>query len=73
MRQLFAVAFVHSLNASAVSVNGAARWLRRRPATIRAWISGEHRIDFEAIARSPKLWSHFLRCLVILERKARRV
>lgn len=72
-RRVFCVAFVHSLEAAGVSVNAAARWMGKAPITVRGWIAGTHRIDFEAVYRSQKLWAPFFRCLVALERKARRV
>lgn len=72
-RQVFRLAFVHCLEITHTSINAAARWLKRSPETIRGWVNGTHRIDFEAVYLSQKLWPHFFRCLVMMERKARRV
>lgn len=73
VRRLFRDAFVHCMDATGATSGAAARWLKRRPSTIRGWLAGTHRIDLEAVACSPKLWPHFLRCVVGLERKTRHV
>lgn len=72
-RKVFCAAFVQAVDSSGASLNSVARWVNRSSVTVRGWLRGTHRIDFEAVRGSTRLWGHFLRCLVVLERKARRV
>jgi len=66
-------AFEHALKRSRASRSAVANWLNRDVSTLRRWLNDEEaEIDFYAVART-SLWPHFLRCLVVLERKARRV
>jgi predicted transcriptional regulator len=48
-----------------------ARHLGISPATFRAWLSGKHAISLETLMCSRRIWPDFIRCLVVLERKAR--
>jgi len=41
------------------------------PSTLRTWMRGTHRINVEKVAAATNLWPHFLRCLVMLERRGR--
>lgn len=73
VRSILCVAFVHSMKSARLSRSGTARELRKTTHTINRWLQKKSRIDVEAIAASSKLWPHFLRCLLMLERKAGRI
>lgn len=73
VRAVLRGAFSHALAQVGESQAAVARWLRKDVSTIRRWQAGTVKIDVESIMRSGRLWAPFLRCLVILERKARRV
>jgi hypothetical protein len=70
---VLSAAFVHALTAVQASQGMAARWLGVTTRTVGRWSRAESPIDVEALACSKKLWPHFFRCLLVLERKARRV
>lgn len=72
-RATLRVAFAHAVKKSNGSHAAVAKWLGKNPSTVRRWLSRERPIDVEALMRSAKLWPHFFRCLLIIERKARRV
>lgn len=71
VRQIFHESFVHSVRSSRMTKAQVARELRITPATVHNWLRGDHRIDLETLAMSLRLWPHFLRCLVVIERKAK--
>lgn len=72
IRKTFHVAFVHCVDKSGLATPPrVARELRVTTVTARNWLRGDHRIDLETLAMSGRLWPHFLRCLVVAERKAR--
>ncbi len=70
VRSILGVAFNHAIEVSGQSQASVARWLGKGSSTIRRWQRGSHPVDVEAIMMSPRLWPHFLRCLVSLEHKA---
>src|SRR5690606_8586978 len=71
-RALLRDALVQSAERLGWSQAALARWLRRRPSTVRRWFDCDHRIDVEAVLASPRLAPEFTRCLYILERRSRR-
>lgn len=70
MRQLFHTAFVHAVDKSGLSIPAVARALAVTTATVRGWVHGKHAITAEALT-DVRIWAHFLRCVVVMERKAR--
>lgn len=70
VRHRLSLAFVHSLGANRTSMRVVAQEFGITRRTVQRWAEGSHRIDIERLMRS-RLWPHFLRCLVIMERKAR--
>lgn len=72
-RATLRVAFAHAVKKSKGSNSAVARWLGKNPSTVRRWLKDERPLDMEALMRSAKIWPHFFRCLLIIERKARRV
>lgn len=73
VRLVLATAFVHALTAVQASHGIAARWLGVTRRTVGRWARAEGALDLELLGTSKQLWPHFLRCLTVLERKARRV
>ncbi len=71
-RALLRAALVHSIEKAGASHNAAARWLKKRPSTLRRWLAGTHRIDVEAVVESTKLGRHFCSCLALAERRLMR-
>jgi hypothetical protein len=73
-RTILSAALKHSLLVTGTSVPAAARFMGRRSTkTVKRWLRGSTPIVVEAVMKSRRLWPHFLRCLVGIERKARRV
>lgn len=72
-RKFFCEMFVQAVENSGASINAISLWVNRSAVTVRGWLAGTHRINQEALRRSPLIWSHFARCMMISERKARRV
>jgi hypothetical protein len=66
-------AFEHACERSGGTHAAVAKWLGKDPSTIRRWLNLERPLDMEALMRSSRIWPHFFRCLVAIERKARRV
>jgi len=66
-------AFAHACERSRGSQAAIAMWLGINPSTVRRWLKCERPLDVEALMGSARLWPHFFRCLIGLERKARRV
>lgn len=63
-------AFRKAMNAVGASVSDAARWCGVDRRTVQRWLSGDARIDVEAVLRSSRLKLHFIDALrdVALER-----
>lgn len=72
-RTTLSFALRHALDAAGASHRDAADWLRVSSRTVGRWARGEAPLDVEVLMTSWRLWPPFLRCLVGLERKARRV
>lgn len=72
-RATLRAAFAHAVEKSKGSQSAVAMWLGKNPSTIRRWLKDERPLDIEAMMRSAKLWPHFFRCLLVIERKGRRV
>lgn len=72
-RQTVASVFVQSLRAGKVSHASAAKGMRVTKRTVGAIARGETPLRLEAVMIHRKLWPHFARCLLVTERKARRV
>ena len=68
-RSVLIRSFAHALTV-APSHAAAAKWMNRKPVTVRRWLSGDYRLDVEAIMCSPKLWRAFLGCLIEQDRKS---
>lgn len=73
VRRLLSAAFVHALTTVQASHEKAARWLGVTARTTGRWARAEGAVDVERLACSRQLWPHFLRCVVAMERKGRRV
>lgn len=71
--QTLSSVFVQSLRACRVSQAAAARAMRVTKRTVVNYVKGETPVSVAAVMLSPKLWRHFARCLLVTERKARRV
>jgi hypothetical protein len=71
VRTLFCSVLAHAVDESGLSRAATARHLGIAPITLRGWLSGKHAISLETLACSLRLWPHFARCLLVLERKAR--
>lgn len=72
-RAILSAALKHSVRVTRSTVPAAARFVGRDVKTFRRWLRCESPIVVEAVMCSGRLWPHFLRCLVGIERKARRV
>jgi transposase-like protein len=71
VRRLFGAALAHAVDKSCRSHAEAARKIGISQSTLRTWLRGTHRINLEKVAAASNLWSHFLRCLVVMERRGR--
>lgn len=72
-RAILSAALKHSLRVTRSSPAAGARFVGRDVKTFRRWLREESPIVVEAVMCSGRLWPHFLRCLLGIERKARRV
>lgn len=72
-RTTLSFALRHALDSAGASHRDAADWLRVSARTVGRWARGEAPIDVEVLMTSWRIWPHFFRCLLVLERKARRV
>jgi hypothetical protein len=72
VRAIMRAAFVHSISATGISHAAVARLVGKNGSTIRRWLAQTTLVDVEALEQT-RLWPHFFRCWVALERKARRI
>jgi hypothetical protein len=67
------IALRHAIGRSKASVAAAARWCGKDRRTLDRWLSGKQAVNLETLMRTPQLWGPFIRCLVVIERKSRRI
>lgn len=71
-RSLLIAALAHALTETGTSQAEAARWFGVGIASVQRWLSGASPMRVEAVLRSRAISAHFLRCLVLMDRKTRR-
>lgn len=74
-RAVVSEALTHAKQITGKSFEGLARAMGPDEKTIRRWVDPKEKAfpSLKALMRNPAVWGHFLRCLVGIERKARRV
>lgn len=67
------IALRHAIGRTGASVASAARWCGKSRRTLDRWLDGKQSVSLETLMRTPQLWGSFIRCLVVIERKGRRI